>query len=432
MRRRVSLRRIVAEDKNKGMPSMQRMKKNSPFRSLFGILHSMKLGITVLVLIVAACVAGSLILQDQIPAYYEMNYGSGMACFILALELDHVFSCWWFLLLTAFLCLNLALCSVLRFGAVWRESRRWTLEERKGKLAHSLAGENMEAAVWDYRCRYRIGLWGPWLCHVGMLLLIAGFALGQRFSLETYVYGVPGETLTIEGTGYTLHIDDFRIELREDETVEQYTAELTISEEQSGRQLSGTAQVNAPFSAFGLKLYQNSTDWACQVDVIREGIQEESLRLCVGEILSPASMPELALVFQKFYPDFAYTEEGAVSKSSRLDNPCAAFLLYYEGELLANDVVGIGYEIVAEPYRFVFHDPQPYTLIQIIRDPFRLLAGLGGLVILVSLLLCFYLRPEEECTVCLANQTVYGWRHTRGKTGIWKKEDSSGEEEEIE
>lgn len=324
----------------------------------------MKFGIALLVLIVAACVAGSLILQDQIPAYYVANYGAEAARVIQGIGLDRVFGCWWFLLLAALLCLNLALCSVLRFKANLR--------------------------------RRSIKAWGPWLCHVGMLLLIAGFALGRRFGMETYVYGVPGEIREIEGTDYAVRIDDFRIELREDETVEQYTAKLTVFERESGQQQEGTAQVNAPFRAFGMKLYQNSTDWACQVDVERDGVQEESRLLCVGEMLTPASMPELSLVFGKFYPDFAYTEEGPVSQSAKLNNPCAAFLLYYDGELVASDVVGIGYEIVAEPYRFVFHDPQPYTLIQVIRDPFRWLAALGGLTILASLPLCFYLRPEKE------------------------------------
>lgn len=340
------------------------MNKHSPFQKIWGLFYSMKLGIALLILIAAACVAGSLILQNQIPAYYTAAYGAGAARVIQAIGLDRVFGCWWFLLLTGLLCLNLALCSVVRFKT----------NLRRGSAR----------------------AWGPWLCHVGMLLLIAGFALGQRFGLETYFYGVPGETQEIEGTDYTVRIDDFRIDLREDETVEQYTAELTVWNRESGQQQSGTAQVNAPFSAFGLKLYQNSTDWACQVEVEKDGVPEESLLLCVGEMLSPASMPELSLVFAKFYPDFAYTEEGPVTQSARLDNPCASFLLYYDGELIASDVVGIGHEIVAEPYRFVFHDPQPYTLIQVIRDPFRWLAALGGLTILVSLPLCFYLRPKKE------------------------------------
>lgn len=404
------------------------MKKKSVLQSVFGFLHSMKCGILLLLLIAAACTAGSLILQDQIPAYYEVNYGPQMARWILTLQLDRIFTCSWFLLLTVFLCLNLALCSVTRFGVTYRESRRYNLEDRKQKLLTSMK-EDAGDVVWDYRCRRRLGLWGPWLCHVGLLLLIAGFALGRQFGLESYIYGVPGETKTLEETGYEITIEDFQIDLREDATVKQYTASLTIREQESGRSVFGTAQVNYPMDAFGMRIYQNSTGWACQVDVYREDVLEETKLLCVGEVLSVESMPDLALVFQKFYPDYAMTDQGAVSISSELKNPCAGFLMYYDGQVIAADTVGIDHAVLAEPYRFVFHDPQPYTLIQVLRDPFQWLAALGGGVILLSLLLCFYWRPEETVTARGKDGRVCGWFHSRQVTRVWEEEAIQGKEE---
>lgn len=405
------------------------MKRKSVLKRVFGFLHSMKCGILILLLIAAACTAGSLILQDQIPSYYEVQYGTEMARWIRLLQLDHVFTCPWFLLLTVFLCLNLALCSVTRFGVTFQESRRCNPEDRKRKLQGSMKEEEIHEAVWDYSCRHRLGLWGPWLCHVGLLLLIAGFGLGRQFGVESYIYGVPGETKTLGGTGYAVTIDDFRIDLREDATVEQYTASLTMRELKSGRTVSGIAQVNHPMEAFGMRIYQNSTGWACQVDVYREGVREETKLLCVGEVLTVESLPELALVFQKFYPDYAVTDQGEVSLSSKLKNPCAAFLLYYDGQMIAADVVGIDYEILAEPYRFVFHDPQPYTLIQVLRDPFQWLAALGGAVILLSLLLCFYWKPEETITARMKDGRVLGWFHSRQITRVWTEDVIQGTEE---
>lgn len=408
------------------------MNARTVVRKIITFLHSMKLAVFLLLLIIAACTAGSLIPQNQIPAYYRATYGT-VAEVILTLQLDRVFHCWWFVLLTGFLCVNLLLCSVLRLGAIRRESRRFTLADRQREKREGLCGQagqektvfaamgfrkiqeqrDEDGTVWHYSVRHRAGLWGPWLCHVGMLILIAGFGLGQMYSLEAYVYGVPGETRTVEDTGYAIRIDDFRIDLREDETVEQYTARLTVFREADGQQVSGVAQVNHPMDAFGMRVYQNSTGWACQVDVYRGDQLEESRLLCVGEVLSPVSMPELSLVFQKFYPDYAETENGPISVSSRLNNPCAAFLLYYDGDVIAADVVGIGHELVAQPYRFVFHDPQPYTLIQVIRDPFLWVAALGGAVILAALFLCFYMRTEELWTASFADGTVQIWMHSR-------------------
>ena len=346
------------------------MKKNL-WKRVFSFLHSMKLAMILLGWIVLACLAGSLIPQGEIPAYYENAYGAGLAGMIETLQLDQVFTCWWFLILVVALCVNLLLCSVLRFGIVVRRSRQQT------------------------DLRRRISVWGPWLCHVGMLLLIAGFAMGQKFSVESYMYGIPGETKPVEGTDYSIRIDDFEIELREDDTVKQYTADLTVIRNADGAEVSGTAQVNHPMDAFGMRIYQNSTGWASQVDVYRDEILEGSALICVGEALSPGTMPELTLVFDRFYPDFVMTDNGAMSKSSALNNPCAAFSLYYGNQRFASNVVSMDHKVIADPFWFVFRDPQPYTLIQVVYDPYMGIAAAGGGLMLLSLVICFYVRPND-------------------------------------
>lgn len=341
------------------------------FKKILSFMYSMKLAVILLALIVLACVAGSVISQNQVAVYYEAYYGAAMAKLISTMQLDQVFTCWWFLLLVAVLCVNLLLCSVLRFKTVFKRCRQYP------------------------DMRHRVSVWGPWLCHVGMLLLIVGFALGQVYSFEAYVYGVPGQTKQVEGKDYSIRIDDFQILLREDDTVEQYVAELTVIDNTEGTEVSGTAMVNHPMDAFGMRVYQNSTGWACQVDVYRDEQLEGSCLMCVGEALMPASMPELALVFDKLYPDYAETENGALSLSSQLNNPCVAFSIYYQERWYTSNVVGVDHDLIASPFRFVFHDPQPYTLIQVIHDPYMGLTGVGGVIILVSLFICFYVRPED-------------------------------------
>lgn len=363
--------------------------KKPLWKRFLSFLHSMKLAMVLLGGIVLACLAGSLISQGEIPAYYERVYGTGLAGWIQMLQLDRVFTCWWFVLLVAALCVNLLLCSVLRFGIVIKRCCQQT------------------------DLRRRISVWGPWLCHVGMLLLIAGFALGQNYSLESYVYGVPGETKHLEGTEYSIRIDDFEIQLREDDTVKQYTADLTVIREADGTEVSGTAQVNHPMDAFGMRVYQNSTGWASRVDVYRDGELEDSVLLCVGESLTPGSMTELTLVFDKFYPDYVETEQGAVSQSSALNNPCAAFSLYYGNQRFASNVVSMDHKVIADPFWFVFHDPQPYTLIQVVYDPYMGVAAAGGAIMLLSLVICFYVRPADM--------------RKKKKEAIDAKEDGEGE-----
>ena len=52
--------------------------------------------------------------------YYAQTYSDRIAALIIALSLDDAFHSWWFAPITAFLCVNLLMCSVLRFPQIRR------------------------------------------------------------------------------------------------------------------------------------------------------------------------------------------------------------------------------------------------------------------------------------------------------------------------
>lgn len=395
-----------------------RQKKRSLPGRLWSFLHSMKLAVVILIVLAVVCTFGSLVTQGQPESYYLNTYQEWLAKLILRLGFDRVFTCWWFVALAAFLCVNLLLCSISRFPQVLRRfQKEYNPENRaarrdaddtvavSGVLPEELWSRmgfkkkqtvSVDGREYTYAVRNRAGVWGAWLCHLGMLVIIIGFGLGQMLSLETSVYGVPGMTKEIPGTDCTLRIDDFDIALRDDETVEQYTAALTVTDAASGREVSGKAQVNAPMDAFGMRLYQNSTGWACNVKIYKDDELQKEQILCAGETISPDDMPELVLVFTRFYPDYYYDRTvGPMTLSSALKNPYAIFALYYEGEVIAMDSIGVGYNIDVDAYRFVFEDPQQYTLIQILKDPTMHFVAFGGLLTLLALVLAFYVRTEE-------------------------------------
>lgn len=376
-------------------------------------LCSMKFAMILLVILVAACTAGSLIPQGEVMSYYTAGYSEQVAGAILLFGLDDVFHCGWFIVLTLFLCLNLLLCNVLHFPNLIRRMKTgYTLE----KCLKSWDGTPV-AVVADadvvfekmgmrkveqnksgckYASRNKVGIWGAWLCHLGMLIIIAGFGLGQMLKTEYTVYGVSGQTKQVGDLNYDLTIDNFEILLREDETVEQYQAEITVTDTETGESKSGMTSVNHPLSLFGLKFYQNSTGWAGSVSVWRDDelIQEELL--CAGEYLRTEGKEELVLMLRAFYPDHYEDENGnQMTLSSALNNPAYLYALYYNDQVLGMNVIGDEEKITVDEYTYVFHDPQPYTLIQVKRDPFTGVAALGGALMVLALILAFYVRPEE-------------------------------------
>ena len=92
-------------------------------KKLFRILFSMRSALILLGILVAACVAGSVIPQGKEASFYLTEYSQKAGGAILALGLDDVFHCPWFVVLTGFLCLNLLGCSLVRFPVLIRQTR---------------------------------------------------------------------------------------------------------------------------------------------------------------------------------------------------------------------------------------------------------------------------------------------------------------------
>lgn len=390
------------------------MKKKQTIKN---ILFSMRTAIILLLLLTVACVVGSVLPQGELEAYYTGYYTGKLSQIILLLDLDDVFHSYWFIILTIALCLNLLGCNLLRFPVLLRQMKgEYTAEKRLAKwngeadvvlnkdpeelfkALHFSKTEAVKTAKGE-KCRYavrnKLGIWGAWMTHLGMLVIIVGFALGQMFTQKYTVYGVKGETLPVEGTSYEVTIDNFQTLLREDETVEQYVSDLTITDTATGQSISGEAAVNHPMKAMGLKLYQNSTGWAANIVVSRGGELIQSEILCAGEHLAIADMPDLVVAFNAFYPDYVLYDGKPATASSDLNNLGYLYTLYYQGEVLGMNVLLGNQPITIDDLSIVFLDPQQYTLIQLKRDPFTGIALIGAVLILVALFLSFYLRTEE-------------------------------------
>ncbi len=379
------------------------------------LLRSMKFAMILLLVLTVACIAGSVISQGEVMSYYTTYYSSAVAGAILLFGLDDVFHCWWFVVLALLLCLSLLSCNLLHFPRLMRQMKEgfclekclagWDGTETVRVPGHpeelfrrmgfrQIQTVDREGTEYRYNSRNRTGVWGAWATHLGMLIVIAGFGLGQLFQTVYTVYGVPGQTKDIGDTGYTLTINDFQILLREDDTVDQYLSSLTVSDGSESR--SGETSVNSPLSLYGMKFYQNSTGWAATLEVYNGEELEQQEVLCAGEYVEVESLSGLEVVLSALYPDY-YTDESGMpaTRSSQLNAPAYLYTIYYQGSVLGMNVLLDGEEITVDDYTFIFRDPQPYTLIQVKRDPFSLVTAVGGILLLVGLLLAFYVRPEE-------------------------------------
>ena len=344
------------------------------WKKIFRFISSMKFAIILLVILAITCSIGSFVSQGQTYSWYSTRYSERTAALILALRLDDVFHSWYFILISAFLCLNLLLCNVIRLP---------------GLIGRTKDGRSL---------RERIGIWGAWVTHVGVLLLLLGYSLGQFTYKEYAAYGVSGQSMSIGDTGLVLTIDDFRIDLREDDTVEQYTSEITVYDlNKSSEGKTASVSVNHPADLYGLRFYQNSTGWAADVSVYENGSLLQENVVCAGDYLAVADNPELVVLFNSFYPDYVLIPgQGPATVSGKVNNPGYLYSVYYQGQLIGMNILLQGEVITIDDYVIAFSYPRNYTLLQIKKDSFTPLAFAGGLVILMGLFLSFYVKPGKR------------------------------------
>ena len=366
----------------------------------------MRFAMGLLILLALVCILGSLIPQGEEPGYYEMQYGPFFGKAVQLLQLDRYFHAPWFLALGFLLCLELLLCDLIRFPSLVRHF--FAGFDGSGRPAQSIGscpdpmrlfsalrmGPVRKTETGLYACRRRIGIWGAWLCHLGLLLVLVFFALGELTRSVYTVYGVPGQTKPIGHTGLSLTIDRFEAQVRPDDTVEQYTAGLTVLSP-DGQSASGEASVNHPFSAFSMKFYQNTTGFAARLTVKKGEEVLESRILCTGEAANVAAMPGLAVTLAALYPDFTLENGMPGTRSGQMNNPAYLYRLDYKDSVLGMNVLTGSDVITIDQYTLDFTEPQLYTLIQVKKERFAPLTLLGAVLTLIGLILALYLPPEE-------------------------------------
>ena len=425
---------------------------------IISFLGSMRFAVILLGILAAASAVGSFIPQGMAPEWYASSYSREAAALISLFHLEDVFHSWWYLLIAVFLCINLLMCNLLRIPLLIRKGKelarpgrmlsRLSSADAAAKLekpghfsedstaeqadreklsGNSLPGRNIykipsgekaeqvfrhmgfrkigkgtdgEGRPWLFARKNGIGIWGAWLTHLGVFLLIAAFSLGQLTKEEYTVYGLPGQTKPVGDTGLQLTIDDFQIGLREDDTVDQYTSQLTAFREATGETKKAAVSVNHPGSMFGMRFYQNSTGWAADIAVLKNGEEIQRETVCAGEPFYVEDKEGLEIHFVAFYPDFYMDPaDGPMTMSSRPDNPAYLYRAVYQDQVIGMNVLQGDDVITIDEYTVVFSNPQNYTLIQVKRDRFTIAALIGGLLIAAALLLSFYVQPAGMAAV---------------------------------
>ena len=379
----------------------------SKLRKLWKFLSSMKFGMLLLGILALICVLGSVIPQGKSLDWYLQNSPERTAALIWGTRFDDVFHSLWFLVLTVILLCNLMLCNLLHLPALLSRCRKAAdpastekavptvevpgLTDPKPVFARLRMPEprtlEREEKKLLFSVKNRIGLWGAWVCHLGILLLILGFTLGQTNKIEYTVYGVAGQTKAIGETGFSLTIDAFDVTWTESGTPDQFSTAVTVRDP-DGETQSATVRVNEPGTLFGYTVFQNSTGDAARLTVLQNGEVLQDEVLSQGDYLVIQDTP-VAVFFEGWEAE-AHFDDGSVR--SVYDYALYDMTRDAWSESRYQEEGGVA--VQTSVYEIRFSDHQSYTLLQLKQDPYTWLALLGGLIVLIGLILSFYLSPR--------------------------------------
>ena len=277
--------------------------KKNPLLSLFA---SVQLALFLLFFLAATSIIGTLIPQNNPPAFYIERFGQKTARLFQLLDIPDMYNSWWFLGLLALFAVNLIVCSADRIPQVVRTLRRDGLgvspehlhkfplhrEVRRpeplatatGRVASLLKahGWNAREAVKDTGHFFfaEKGGWtrfGVYVVHCSILVILAGAVIGSsavaRKILHDPSFAFKGSIMLPEGEstehiaafksgehidlGFSLRCDAFAIEHYPNGMPKSYRSKVTVLEKGQPVQ-TADIEVNQPLTYKGVTFYQSS------------------------------------------------------------------------------------------------------------------------------------------------------------------------------
>jgi len=264
------------------------------FKNLILKISSLRFAISLIIFIAIASGIGTFIPQGSDNNFYIDNFDSAPIFGfldgekVLKLQLDHIYTSFWFLFTLILLCISLAACSFRRQIPALKASLKWIeykSEKKFSKLqlnsSHPINQDGDHISKVDLLLKKRgwktykfkshisarrglIGKIGPLVVHIGLIVLLIGSAYGSFTSQSKEQYLLPGETLALvnESTNSKANVKlvDFSIERESDGIPKQFISKLNFSSEELNLNEIKTAKVNHPIRFKGLTIYQ--ADWA--------------------------------------------------------------------------------------------------------------------------------------------------------------------------
>lgn len=416
-------------------------------KKIYKIISGLPFGIVLLVLIAIYSVFGTLFPQGMHGDFYISRY-PGYGGIIILFGFHNAFKSIIFRLLMLLFMINLTTCtynflpskikrvsSETKISLENNDSNLWMedfkLEEVKGFLKKRGFKEidQGDGIVFE---KFKWGHLGSTVTHIGILVILIGYMLGNLTAQEGYFNMMPGEEIFFPSKEFRLRLNNFEMAMREDGSIDQYYSYFTILKD--GREPKDrTIWVNNPMKYEGISFYQSNYGWAGQLKIIdndEASLMERYMKSGDQQFFQPM---HLTFYLYGFYPNFRIGHDGQpATMGQALLNPRFAVIVYQFGQHIDSVVLRPGEVMEFDEYKVTFDLPVLYTGITYRRDLGYPIALLGFLLLTLGIIIAFYFYPRhvvykrEGILYGVANKNTWGFNYWL-KTALKRNLENKGE-----
>jgi len=391
--------------------------------SLWYVFSSMKTAIVLLLLLAAVSTAA---------ATLESKYGW-----------QGLYQSTPYVILLALVGVNLAVCSINRFGISWRRTFSPTVSVKEKQIAGMSRTENISTsgtvenasnktetalrsssyhivkaqegdAVVLYASKGRLSIWGPYLTHLSLLLIFAGALIGGKFGFDGYTGIAEGDstnkyysskTEKEHNLGFQVFLKKFNVEMDSKGHITGYKSDLTIFDK--GKEVAHKViDVNRPLTYKGVSFFQSSYGLAAfnvkvtapngKTDVIAFGVSKQGDEYAVDDMA-----PKMVKVGDKHLAVFAHgfqANSGGMGEAATVIDPSAQLMVNDQWpenkDLKAWKPLGwltSGPPVEYNGWKIAMGDVTSYTGLQVSKNPGLPIIYAGFALILLGVIASFYI-----------------------------------------
>ena len=375
-------------------------------------LANLQLAIGLLLTIGIIVALGTFIEQDQSLIFYKQNYpetkpilGFVTWQLITFLNLDRIYTSWWFILLLFIFALSLLSCTLSVQLPALKRFRRWKFYtnvtksngiEKKLPLIttnsftyqlHSSNYHIFRQGKKNYAYSGLLGRAGPIVVHASIILLLCGSTIGSISGYMAQEIVPRGELFHVQnlikfGSFSTIpqtiswRVNDFWITYTETLKTNQFYSDLSLLDPFGNEIKRKTIFVNEPFVYKGLTLYQ--TDW----DIVGLKVLEKN------DVTTQVSLKKISKNGRKFW--FGSITTPYNRRFSVLTNDLQGNIFLYDEKGILIKQCKIGEKILLpDNTNLMFIDFLTSTGLQIKEDPGIRTVYLAFLFLIISVYASF-------------------------------------------